>query len=368
MANELICLNNIIGLTKKDCDCIDNSMVTDPVDQYPADWYKLSTSGYYIDRLEGIVSIDAMKDVVNCQEFAEFVKDIIDDSIRDTAKDISASINERYKKKETNFVGFIGTRTANKTLNLDGNYAGMKLNIVERTGAVIVIKGIGLFLDTTSVFNVLVYRRYTETDIIELVDTIEGVNSTANAYTSNLLEEPLLLPMEIENEGEIEYLFLYEMNGMQPRNNDAHCGQCGRKERDLKKLIYSYGGVKGDDIDEMGGWSTSDYNHGIVLDAEIRCNAEAIICTMFNASPEWSSYVAQAVLYKSAWKIHKAILSSNNITNEIMTNRETVEANMEEFDSEYLTRITYLSQNVDLSLNGCYVCGNDNMKRSQILL
>lgn len=365
MANNIECLDNIIGVTRKECDCFDDDLElpegTDP------EWYKKSKSGFFIHQLDGIVSMETVRDIVSCEKLSEFYQGLIADSIKETADDISANINEKYKKKESNYVGFIGSRTANKVINTGKLLAGMKIDVNERTGGVLVVKGIGVMLDQTSVFNMEVYRRFADVDQYELVDTIEGLNSTANAYTENLFEEPLILPMQIDNESDIEYFFMYSTaEAGQPRNNMASCG-CGRKEAVLAKQI-NYGGVAGDDIDDLGSWNKSEYSNGIVLDAEIRCNAEAMICNMFNVSPEWAKYVGHAVLYKAGWKIHKAILSSNAITQDVMANRETVNENMDLFDSEYWTRVRYLVQNVDLTLNDCYTCDNRKMKVTQILL
>lgn len=363
MENTNECLDNIIGVTRKDCECFTDELNGD----FENDWYKKSNSGFYVHELEGVVSMSAVSDAIgSCDELAEFYDTVLKNAVRETGDDISASINERYKKKETNFVGFIGSRTSSKALILSGNYAGMKLIVNEMAGAVIVIKAVNLMINTTAEFNIEIYRRYVETDLFELFDTIEGVNSNINSYTENKLETNILLPMEIENEGKIEYYLLYNMQGMQPRNNLASCG-CGRKEHQLKALL-NYGGVSGNELDELGTWPLTEYGNGIVLDAEVRCNAETIICKMYNASPEWAKYVAHAVLYKAAFKIHKSLLSSNNITQEVLANRESVNDNMNGFDSEYWSRVKYLVQNVDLRINDCYICDNRNLKVSQILL
>lgn len=364
MASNIQCLDNIIGVTRKDCDCFDEDLQAP--EGTPADWYKKSTSGFYIHNLDGVVSMETVRDIVSCENMFEFYTGIIQDSIRETADDISANINEKYKRKESNFVGFIGSRTSNKVIQMNQQFAGMNLDVNERSGGVIVVKGIGILLDKTSTFNIEVYRRYSDIDQYELVDTIEGINSVANNYSENVFEEPLILPMQIDNEGDIEYFFLYDTVNGNPRNNLASCG-CGRKEAILKKQV-GYAGVSGTDLDLMGSWSRSDYSNGIVLDAEIRCNAEAMICNMFAFSPEWGKYVAHAVLYKAGWKIHKAVLSSNVITQDVMANREMVDSNMDTFDTEYWSRIRYLVQNVDLSLNDCYICDNRKLKVTQILL
>lgn len=364
------CLIDIVGISRKDCSCLEQDLEIPAEGETPADneWYKKSTSGFYVDELEGVVSIDTVKDVVSCQGLPDYFKTKIANSIRDVADDVSAQISERYTKKESNYVGFIGSKISGKALSLVATgYAGMKINISNpKAGGVIVLHGIGMLLNTTSEFNVFIYRRYVDLNLFELVDTIEGVNSTANGYTENTFEDKILLPMEIDNEGDIEYYFLYELNGMSPRDNLASCG-CGRRERTLKSII-DYSGVSGDVLEEMGYWNSSSYANGIALDAEIRCNSEELICKMFNASGEWAKYIAHAVLFKMGWRMGKDVISTNKITQETMSNREGVEANILEFDSEYWTRIRWLAQNVNIELNDCYSCNNRKLKVQQILL
>jgi len=369
MTNNVECINKIVGVTKKSCDCFDDEMTIPAEGDVAADkdWYKQSKSGFYIHQLDGIVSMDTVKDIISCEKLYEFYTDIIETSVAETAGDIAANINEKYERKSSNFVGFIGSRSSNKVLDINKEFAGLKITVKETAGGVMVIKGLGILLNTTSLFNIEVYRRYADIDQYELVETIEGVQSNANQYTENLLEQPLILPLQIENEGNIEYFFLYDMAAGKPRNNLASCG-CGRKEHVLKGMV-NYAGVAGDDINSLGSWSGSDYSNGIVLDAEIRCNSEAMICEMFKVNAEWSKYVAHAVMYKAGWKIHKAVLSSNAITQDTMANRETIEENMNLFDTEYWIRIRYLVQNIDLSINDCYTCsGAKRLKVTQILL
>lgn len=371
--SNIDCLINIIGVTRLDCDCITPDLEIPGTEEPPVptddQWFKVSTSGFYVHELEGVVSIETVKDVVSCQKLYEFYQTLLSNSITDVADDLSAAINERYKKRDSDYVGFIGSRQGRQVLNITEDFAGLKIAVHPSSGGVVVIKNIGILMDQTAEFNVEIYRRYVDIDAYELVDTIEGVNSTANVYTDNILEEKIILPMQIENEGKLEYYFLYNKSliaGMDPLNNLASCG-CGYKENRLKKLI-SYGGVAGDSVDNMGNWNMTTYGNGIVLDVEVRCNAEAILCKMFNNSPEWGKYVAHAVIYKAAWKIHKAILSSNAITQEVMSNRESVKENMTDFENEYWTRIKYLVQNVDLTLTDCYQCDNSKLQVKQILL
>lgn len=363
------CLNFIIGVSPLDCECIKSDLGI-PVDgETPEDndWYKKSTSGFYLHELEGVVSIDTVKDIVSCQKLYDFYKKLLQQSITETADDLSGSLNERYKKKESNFVGFAGSKTSGRVLGLNTQYSGLKVVPLKRKDGVLVVKGIGTNMNVALTFDIEVYRRYVETDLFELVDTIESVQSNAGSYRYNAFEEPMILSMDIENEAEIEYYFLYQnVAELQPRDNLASCG-CGSKEHNLAKLMY-YGGVSGNVLTEMGNWSMSGNADGLVLDMEIRCDAENMICQMYNANSDWRKYVAHAVLYKAAYKLNKSVISSNKITQEVVANAEIVNGNMNDFEIEYRNRINYLVQNIDLEISGCYTCNDRKLKVQQILL
>lgn len=367
MANTIDCLDNIIGVTPLTCDCIDQVLNPEGSEETDPDWYKKSTSGFFIHTLDGVVELNTVKDIVHCENMNEFYKRLIHESIVESDDDVSAGLNARYKKKDSNFVGFLGSKSSGKLLNLTTAYAGMRIETRNQLDGVLVVKGIGVNMGVVAEFNVLIYRRYVETDLYELVDTIEGVSSFANSYKPNPFEEPIILPMHIDSEGDIEYYFLYDnVAALKPRDNRASCG-CGSKEHQLSKLI-SYGGVSGDVLSSFGGWSSSINANGIVLDIEVRCDAEAMICKMYNANLDWKKYMAHAVLYKAAMKIQKKMLSTNTITQEVIANAEIIQGNLNDFEIEYNSRIKYLIQNIDLSVSGCYTCNDKRMKVTQILL
>lgn len=133
--------------------------------------------------------------------------------------------------------------------------------------------------------------------------------------------------------------------------------------------MINFEGVQGNEIESIDTWRVnSNYINGIVLNAEIRCDAESFICKMKEHNQGWSKYLAQAVLYKTAFKLHKEILSSNQLTQAVLMDRETIANNMTEFESEFWSRVRYLVQNIDLSLTSCYSCNNKNGRVSTILV
>lgn len=355
---EANCMTGMIGITRKDCDCIEELQPE----------LKTSSSGYFLHELSGVEEIETVQDIVKCEDLNEYYTTLLENTNREVGDDISAQITERYSRKESDFVGVLGSRSHSKTVNVLGDYIALKIRPENNSDGVLSIKSVGIAFDTTATFDAVIYRYYTETEMIETVDTIEGLSSTANAYVENTLEQAIKLPLAIQGEGRIEYFVVVpRVNDLKPRNNGTSCG-CGRKERKLLSMIQFWG-VQGSDLQNIGNWSSnSNYVNGIVLNAEIRCDAEAFVCKMNENDLGWSKYLAQAILFKSAWKLHKEILSSNELTQAVLMDRETVEKNMGEFDTEYWQRIRYLIQNMNMDLTSCYSCNDKKLKVSQILI
>lgn len=352
------CFNGIIGITKKECDCVE------PLNEE----LKKSSSGYYLHELSGIEDIETVQDIVKCENLNEFYTTLLRNAEREASDDLSAQVTERYTKKDSDFNGFLGSRSHSKTLNVNNPYFGLKLMPNKRSDGVIYITSIGICFDKTATFDAKIVRFYEDTGMIEDVDVIEGLNSSANAYVENKLDESIKLPLSLDGEGTIEYyIFIDNSEDMKPRNNISSCG-CGRKERKLLQMVR-FTGTQGSDLLNIDNWATNEgYVNGIVLSAEIRCDSEAFLCSMNKSNEGWSKYMAQAILYKSAWKLHKEILSSKELTQAVLMDREEMEKNMNEFDGEYWTRIKYLVQNMDMNLTTCYECNDSNLKVSMIRL
>src|SRR5690606_1451378 len=108
-------------------------------------------------------------------------------------------------RKESDFVGVLGSRSHSKSIAVSGDYIGLKIVPEKRSDGVLYIKSVGIAFNKTLTFDATIYRYYKETEMIEVVDMIEGLNSTINAFVENTLDAPIKLPLSIQGEGAIEY-------------------------------------------------------------------------------------------------------------------------------------------------------------------
>lgn len=346
-----------IGITRKECPCIEDLPES----------MKTSENGYFLHELSGIEEIQTVSDIVNCEDLEDFYQTLIDNSRKEVIDDLSAQISERYSKRSSNFSGVMGSRSHSRSLNIDKDFIGLKIVPSANSDGTIYIKSVGISFDTKiEGFTAELYRYYKGSGMIEKVDEITDLNSSANGYIDNMLVDPVKLPMSIQGEGAIEYYLVIPKEGFSPRNNGSSCG-CGGKERRLLSML-KFNGVSGDDLQDLNKWSNQTSNvNGIVLGIEIKCDADQFICSMYQEDSGWSSYFHHALLYKTAYKLHKQILSSKELTQAVLMDRETVANNMNDFESEYWSRIRYLVQNMNTDLTTCYTC-NQRPSMGRILV
>lgn len=356
---ETNCLNGAIGISNIDCDC------QEPLNET----LKQSKSGYFLHDLSGVVDLSTVVDIVQCQDLNSFYTRLLEGATREAKDDLSAQISERYKRTDLDFSGILGSRSHSKVLDVKSKYIALKITPRKGTDSTLFIKSVGIAFDkTVDSFDAVIYRVYDDTEMIEEIDVIEGLKSIANTFNDNIIEESISLPLSIQGEGHFDYYIVIDrsVHEFKPRNNGASCG-CGGKERKLLSSV-GFSGVNGEEIENIDNWSAQSVNvNGIVLNAEIKCDSEMFICKM-NDESGWRQYMAQAILYKAAAKLHREVLSSKKLTQAVLMDRETVANNMNLFEADYWERIRFLVQNMDLSKTSCFGCNNKNMAMKNILV
>ncbi len=371
---ELKCLDNLVGITRKPCECFLEELTIPEVNEppVPADdtWFTKSTSDYFLDELIGIVSMWQTEGSVTCDEtLADYYKKALRIAYRETLKQTQKAISTRLVKVDRDFSGFLGTKSFTASVDITGqDYAGMKLIMSPIKDGLMVIKEIATMFEQTATFDILIYRRYVQSNYYELVETIEGVDSVANRYKLNVLTTPLELPMYDDTDGELEYYITYEATGLTPKNNLPLCGQCGRVEAKAGYFVKKYG-TRGSDVEDLASWSNNSGNaYGLAINVDFKCDAASIICRMFAVSPEWADAYASAVLLMAGIAVHNQVLTSPEVTRANLLGAENAAAQMGVWQDDFDETIKWLAQNVNPEVNDCYQCNNSKLKVSTVLL
>lgn len=354
------CLDNIIGITQSDCDC----NISGLQGEYAADWYKTSTSGLFLDQLEGIVPLKAVDQSAECtNEMAAFYYNAIKSASKTLADDILIGLTQRAINGQKTYRGKIAGTSFGSATDLTGiGYAGIKLQTRAMKGGSIKINKVNVMMNATATFNLLVYKLERGATELELVTTISNLNSTANANNINTLTDPVIIQL---SEYGADFFFLYQPAGFFPRANTLSCG-CGSVEYLLKNYLY-VSGVTGNDLTQIPYFTGQSNAMGISLEGEVGCDTTKIICESYNNDEAAKLVMAYATRYKAGELVQEFVSKSGNINRYTMVSQEYIWGKRNHFKSEYNSRVNWLVTNLDLSLIDCYTCNDKRVVKGGIL-
>lgn len=368
---DINCTNQLFGISENECDCYTDEL--NDVTPAAPDWYKESVSGLFLDELEceGLVPMRASEGTLTCDKtLGTFYKTAQAQAIKRINDDVYTVISQRYTNKRETFSGRIGGNKSNKGLLIPGAaIAGVLLSPFPIVDGVFRLRSITINSSVTRtdlVLSIYSFRPGMNEDP-ELVETITDVTTVAGRSTTKVLDDIIELPLEIDKEF-VEYLIIYSMEaGEVLQNTSISCG-CGRKEY-LFNTYARYAGItiKSDAPSLANFDKTGGYSYGISLDGEFTCNSSSIVCRMFNSSDAWKKVFAYAARYLAAAMVNESVYKSPDLTRWSLVNYDEVKASAYNFRGEYQTRITWLAQNTDPSVNDCYKCDTQGMRKSGIL-
>lgn len=354
------CLQNIIGITRSTQSSVVTALQDDALG---AGWYSQTTSGLYLDELEGLISINAIDNSNDAaQTLAGFFSTGRDNAIKLLAEDIMVGLTKRAVNAQKKYTGSIGSKQSSSVMDVSGiPNAGLRLSTTAMKGGVITINTIYTMMSADATFDVQVYMLERGATIAQLVTTIHGIQSLANSLKANTLQTPLTLPLSTYG---ADYFLLYQPGGFAPRQNGISCG-CGYKENILRTYMQ-VSGATATSTDALLTAQTSSYGMGLALDAEVGCDTRAIVCESYNADESIKIVMAYATRYKAGELVLESILRSDAINRYTLTQRESLYGKRNHFKAEYDSRIAWLVENIDTSLVDCYVCNDKRVGKRGI--
>lgn len=355
------CLQNAIGLTRTECECMEIDANT-------------SESGLYLDELEGLnlKVIDATKDCVK-GSLMDLMNVAREQAILSFKSDYAVNIGNSWKYTRIPFSGQVGKTSASVNYSI-GNYAGQRYIFYPIKNGYWKITRIGVFFNTTGTVDISIYNNVEDAAI----HTFENVPTVANKLTWYNLPEPVYLPMQNDAVDYLQYFVLYDNPGFNPKDNGFRC--CGTTlnfncampaSHNLRDTEYQFTnwcnvtGVNGTDVDTIRESTTgfTDHAMGLVIDGSMSCNAQSIACNdtdfMYSAIPKVMAY---AIWYRAGVFLINSILSSTNINRYVMLDREALYGKRNSYTKEYNNRLLWLTNpEVDevktfLLQTGCLEC------------
>lgn len=351
----MTCLQNVFGITNSDCPCITGALSADQT----AD-VKKSTSGLYLDDVEGGVSMKGLGNVDSCLSFYQFATKARDNGIQRMQDDLVIAINNKYKKDKNAFSGQIGRMSYAQTLGLTKNVQGIRIRPNEWSDASITISRINIVLNDIIVgLPVKIWRVPVDTVMGDLVATF-NVTTVANGYVTIPDNAPAILPLLLPfvyNNMEVEYWITYDLTGQtaRPKDTALECVTCNKNISPYSDYVTIYGAQ----LDSTSNFSNSlydQYSHGLIVDVDIRCNNEKLVCREFNEEDAISITMAYATRFKAAELLIEYVLGSPDVNRYTTMAREYLWGKRNHFRSEYDNRVIYLAATIDVTSSNCYVC------------
>lgn len=345
---SLTCLDNIIGLSQTDCNCFDAGK--------PAD-FNTTTSGYFLDELEGInlTMADCLDDCTDGSlwELMQSSRTIATDTFQGELLAFIQSDSNLAKKP---FKGLIGERSWTSSLPKLGDYHGIRIKPChEIKGAFVYISQITSFMNLTKA-----------TIPIEIWNNIDDVplysfniaSEVNKAKNNDVTAENIILPLYDERctDEDLEYYILYQPTDFLPLNNKIDCGCKGRKF--AWKDYFDVNGAYGDDTSSLKDFRSDAYANGITLRVETGCSLDDLICdNISSVSPTTiQRVIGKTIQFKAGEILIEKILSSGAVNRYTLLENERLWGKRNHYKAEYQSRLEWLSEEIDISDNDCLTC------------
>lgn len=353
-----MCLETVIGLSQTECNCVED---------LPTD-YNESDSGIYLDELEGL-SLKLADSAADCGRGSlwDILQTARTNAIFTFKGDLLVQIGSQYKKTLESNTYAIGSQKYTTAYNPNTVYAGLRIVPRQIVNGKIKINTVSLIFNTTIVVQCHIFNNLSDTALQSFT-----VSCTANRVSSSSALN-YELPMYVSGD-EVEYFLVYELPvTARPLQNKIVCSSCLHWDikccqtacfgnRTAKDQLWNnnlmIGGISGDTWDDLDNQTgISNQNNGVIINLTLNCDYEDIVCSNLDfTNGGLPMAIATAVQLRAGAMVCDAVLSSGNINRYIMLDRERIQAKRIEYLSEYGKRVTWLSQNIDVSENGCYQC------------
>lgn len=354
------CFDKIIGFTKTECNCFDESDKGADADK--------SDSGLFMDELPETAHIlKVAKASAGCgKKMANVFSLARTNAIFDFKERVLIEMGTRFQVKQNPFVGLLGQSSFNAALALTSDYCGAIYEMRPLRGGIMRVNRIYVGINQTRAVQVKVYKAYnigTEYQVqgppIQTID----VNAVANQVTVLNLETPIDLPLTDDQSSQnIYYLFVMDRStGFQPLDMKASCG-CDNQNTVEKWLLQ--GGIEGDDLDHLPSSARRTGKaanvNGIVADVEIKCNDTGFVCEAYSSSPFVKIAIQHAILYQACSNLLNSILRGENLDRYALTKREQMATDAAILHGKFKQRVLWVAENIDMKSHNCFVCNTVN--------
>jgi len=349
------CLKNIVGVTVESCECVVKNLTTEQRTEMAK-----SKSGLYLDTLPGGLSLEALQKVDTCKNMAQLALLAVSNATKQITEDLIIAINNKYTTSAPAFRGIVGQMGYASTLASVKNIQGILFRSV-LPDAVIKVNGITIIVNGDVANLPINIIRAPKGSVMGVVVATYTVNTVANMHTVvDMGGEPLVLPMAIDGRPQ-DYYFAYDRSlgdGFNPKDNKIDCGCTGGLKNPFEAYIKPMG-IQMDSFTDFTGGITDKFTRGLLVDCELRCYNEQLVCGQYNENEAISVALAKAVQFKAGEFIIEEVRKTNEVNRYTMQGMEYLYGKRNHFRTEYDTRVEYISAVIDVTATDCFVCRDD---------
>lgn len=346
-------LKNVVGISKRDCDCMDGTTgVTN---------HDTSHSGHFSDHPEHGLNLLTVQNSKDCGDnsvwkMLEASRDIGLENL------ITHFLIESDKVKNT-----VLNNTTLSIVERDGTYnidakefASLKLYPKVFKGVTMLLRSVDLYIDKVQDYTIKVIKESDGTEVDSQI--VSAGNSTKATADFNLR-----LPLYDANLEPVNYVIYYETNGGRPINHELHCG-CANKKYNWENFFNVHGNTQIDLANVLESKGKSNYGYGLRVHAQLECEPLSWLANVDNAfwsNTNFGRVFAMVIL--NYWTIASVskILNSEKPSYYSTLKREELYGKRNKAQKIVNDLVPFLAQRMPEELSHCYSCaynfGMDSM-------
>lgn len=279
------------------------------------------------------------------------------DAVSDFWRDYFVRIREYANQSQAYYKGLIGEKSYSTDRSFSSDYLGVIFKSNGLKDTKLYLNRIGLMVNESKTITVSLYKGPSEGENVEHVEDF-NVTTTANSLSWSTVLTDKVYDFYEDGCG-VWYYLVMNPTTEKPKDNKIHCGCGGRKGqelREIKKYTTVYG-IQGDDLTKLEDWNRSDSANGFVLDIELKCDDENLVCLNYDEQTNFTRTTKEAIMYKAGSLFIQQVLDNPNIERLMLVEREHLYGKRNSFEKSYGERIEWLAmEGTNYELNDCYTC------------
>lgn len=365
MANLQTCLKFAVGLSTKDCQCLE--------DDRPSDFNK-SLSGFYLDDMDHGIPLEFPASLADCGNGN--VWDLLEAARTQGINEFNTAFLATMLQYADNSI--VPSRTQIGMDKFTSGYyvqlpiIGFMLKPKTQRGGVYHMTNLNLTMNGSELIEVKIFS---SADMVTPITTVT-FNSVNNTKVTHQFSTPIDLPFTDAYGNCLSYYFLYERtNSIQPVDNKISCG-CGDADQTFKNHFDRWSVIQLSNWESLNSGVSGSDEHamGIQIQGSVTCDTTQWMCMSewdFTSNP-FAAVISKVIQLISINKLIGNLLQTPTINRYTLMGRDGLlsryNMNRESIGIQMAWIGQQLSKNAG-TLSDCFTCkANSIYNRTSLLV